>query len=196
MLDAIVSNRLLSYMTRNKLISTHQFGLLPQKSTVMQLVYVINQWLNTREKGRESCAIFMDFVKAFDRVWHPGLLFKLSSTGASPDCTAWFRSYLSERTITVRVGTALSPARKITAGVPQGSHLGPVLFLLFINDLPSHVNMSTELYADDALPHQEQVPGSNYMEVEEAISDAERWATSWHGSFGHTKTKLLMIASP
>ena len=65
----------------------------------MQLVYVINQWLKTREKGRESCAVFMDFVKDFDRVWHPGLLFKLSSTGASLDCTAWFRSYLSDRTI-------------------------------------------------------------------------------------------------
>ena len=56
--------------------------------------------------------------------------------------------------------------------------------------------MSTELYADDALLHQEQVPGSDYMEVQEAISDAEGWATSWHGSFDHTKTKLLMIASP
>ena len=95
----------------------------------------------------------MDFVNAFDRVWHPGLLFKLSSTGASPDCTAWFCSYLSERTITVRVGTALSSPRKIAAGVPQGSHLGPVLSLLFINGLRSHVSMSTELYTDDALLH-------------------------------------------
>ena len=111
-LDAVVSDRLLSYLTWNKLTSAHQFGFLSQKSTVMQLVYVINQWLKTREKGRESCAVFMDFVKAFDRVWHPGLLFKLSSTGASPDCTAWFCSYLSERTITVRVGTALSSLRK------------------------------------------------------------------------------------
>ena len=76
-----MSNGLLSYLTRNKLISTHQFGFLPQKSTVMQLVYVINQWLKTRVKGRESCSVFMDLVKAFDRVWHPGLLFKLSSTG-------------------------------------------------------------------------------------------------------------------
>ena len=126
---------------------------------------------NKRERKRKLCH-FHGFVKAFDRVWHPGLLFKLSSTGASPNCTAWFRSYLSERTITVRVGTALSSSQKIAAGVPQGSHLGPVLFLLFINDLPSHVNMSTELYADDALLHQEQIPGSNYMEVQEAISDA------------------------
>ena len=53
--------------------------------------------------------------------------------------------------------------------------------------------MSMELYANDALLHQEQVLGSDYMEVQEAISDAERWATSWHGSFGHTKTKLLMF---
>ena len=110
--DAIVSDRLLSYLTRKKLISTQQFDFLPQKSTVVQVVYVINQWLKTRGKGRESCAVLIDFVKAFDRVWYPGLLFKLSSTGAFPDCTAWFRIVICPSALSLFVLPQLCPCRE------------------------------------------------------------------------------------
>ena len=99
----------------------------------MQLACGINLWLKTIETGKESCTVLMDFVKAFVRVWHPGLPFKLASTGAFLDCSAWFRLPLSERTITIRVGETLSSPRKISAGVTEGSRLGPLLFLLLIN---------------------------------------------------------------
>ena len=93
---------------------------------------------------------------------------------------AWFSSYLSERAITVRVGHTLSSPQSITAGVPQGSHLGPILFLVFINDLPASVGIPTELFADDALIHQRcslvNLPENE--QIQSAITAAEEWATS------------------
>ena len=130
------------------------------------------------------CAIFMDFVKAFDRIWHCGLLFKLASYGVSLDCLPWFQEYLSHRTLSVRVGNAQSVPQVAHADVPQGSHLGPVLFLLFINDLPRNVCIATELYADDALLHHElelsitTEQSSDKQRIQQAVTAAEEWAVS------------------
>ena len=138
----------------------------------------------------------MDFKKAFDRVWHTGLLYKLAMIGVAPPSVSWISDFLTKRTISVRVGSTLSPQHTISAGVPQGSHLGPVLFLVFINDLPSHVHLPTELYADDALIHEtltRNTTATNTTTLQGAVNDAEQWALSWNGRFGHEKTKLLNI---
>lgn len=195
LLDAMLSERLLSYLQRNGIISCHQYGFLPRRSTTMQLVYIVHRWLKAMEDGDRTHAVFMDFMKAFDRVWHHGLLHKLKQIGLTSDSIELIRSYLSHRTISVRVGATLSRPHTITAGVPQGSHLGPVLFLVFINDLPSHVGIPTELYADDAVLHH-QTKSSDITSLEPlqtAVSHAEQWALSWNGRFGHAKTKLLVI---
>lgn len=199
LLDSIVSDRLLHFLTKNNLLSVHQHGFLPRRSTVTQLIYVVEKWMRAMDSKECNIAVFMDFMKAFDRVWHVGLVHKLLRFGVSGDAVAWFASYLSDRSISVRVGTNLSCPHKITAGVPQGSHLGPILFLIFINDLPESVGISTELFADDALLHQSCLPNSltgNYIcQIQSAITDAESWATSWHGKFGHAKTKVMCISS-
>ena len=144
------------------------------------------------DNGNQMSAIFMDFQKAFDRVWHTGLVHKLRTLGVQPNSVSWLSSFLTDRTIAVRVGSCLSSQHTISAGVPQGSHLGPILFLVFIHDLPDHVNIPTEFYADDALLHHTtalSVKGA----LQIAVLAAEQWALQWHGRFGQAKTKQLNI---
>ena len=93
---------------------------------------------------REECHCgLLDFWKVFDRVWHPGLLYQLSTLGVSEWSIKWLTSYLSECQFFFRVGSTMSEYKTISCGVSQGSHLGPVLFLVFINNIPSTVSIPT-----------------------------------------------------
>ena len=191
-MDDIQSARLLSFLTTNKLISSHQFGFVPRSSSVHQLVYIKDKWTRTRDNGGNFSATFMDFMKAFDWVWHTGLQYKLAQCGILLSSLTWIRDYLSNRYITVQVDGSKSFSKPISAGVPQGSHLEPVLFVVFINDLPSHTKpVATELYADDALLHQlhPRCEELSLMPLQNAVEAAENWALSWHVRFGSAKTK-------
>ena len=193
-LDKIQTTHLLRYLVERKLISPHQFGFMPQKSTTLQLLYLTDRWFRALERGKNITAVFLDFRKAFDRVWHPGLLYQLSTLGISEWSVKWLTSYLSERQISVRVGSTKSEYKTISCGVPQGSHLGPVLFIVFINNLPSTVSIPTEIYGDNTTLHHEhsKLPScSTYPALQEAIDRTEEWAESWHGKFGHAKTRIL-----
>ena len=187
-MDAVQSEHLLSYLNSNHLLNKHQFGFLPRRSTVTQLVYVVDTWLRDLDNGNQLSAIFMDFQKAFDRVWDTGLVHKLRTLGVPPNSVSWISSFLTDKTIAVCVGSCLSSQYTLSAGVPQGSHLGPVLFLVFINDLPDH---------DDALLHHTFKRSTTALSVrgalQTAVLAAEQGALQWHGRFGHAKTKQLNI---
>ena len=118
---------------------------------------IFHRWLQALEKGHNITAVFriLDFKKAFDRVWHHGLLHKLLTCGISPKSVTWISSYLTNRQISVKVRNTFSEFHPITRSVPQGSHLGPILFIVFINDLIPSVAIPTEVYADDTTPHQQ-----------------------------------------
>ncbi len=198
LMDAIQSEALCHYLVRNSILSDHQFGFLPGRSTTLQLVYVCDRWLEALDEGQGVLAVFMDFMKAFDKVSHRGLLYKLALCGISNSSLAWIYSYLWQRTLSVRVGPTLSSPQRVTAGVPQGSHLGPLLFLVFINDLEASVggSCSTDIYADDTLLHHRtgrSPSDTDRLILQDAITAAETWALTWEGKFGHSKTKLLSI---
>ena len=134
----------------------------------------------------------MDFHKAFDRVWHSGLLYKLGQLGISHSALSWLQDYLTNRTLSVKVGQSRSPDYQLSAGVPQGSHLGPVLFLAYINDLPTVVTSPADLYADDTLLHDTVEQASA---LQRNINAAVTWATTWRGGFSAAKTILLHIGN-
>ena len=189
-----IQRHLLQYLVEQTLISSHQFGFMPAKSTTLQLLYLTDHWFRALERGKNVTVVFLDFRKAFDRVWHPGLLYQLSTLGVSEWSVKWLTSYLSERQISVRVGSTMSEYKTTSCAVPQGSHLGPVLLIVFINNLPSTVSIPTEIYADDTTLHHEhsKLPScSTYPALQEAIDCTEEWAESWHGNFGHAKTRIL-----
>ena len=195
-LNHIQSQALCRYLVDRNILTEHQFGFLPERSTTQQLIYITDRWLTALNDNKRVLAAFMDFNKAFDRVWHPGLLLKLGNCGLQPNALRWLSDYLSDRKLVVRVDSTLSSPQLITAGVPQGSHLGPILFTVFINDLPSAVRVPTELYADDALLHQvisRTHPSDDVAVLQASLSAASSWATCWNGRFSPEKTVLMEI---
>ena len=124
--------QLCSYLEENKLLSQSQFGFRQKRSTPTDLITFTDQILESMDKGYVTGAVFLDLRKAFDTIDHLLLINKLKGLGVGGKSLAWFRSYLSGRTQQTMCENELSPPAKITVGVPQGSILGPLLFLVYI----------------------------------------------------------------
>ena len=148
--EKLMHKRLTSSLEKHNVLFSHQFGFQKNKSTTQAILDLCNQLTMALDKKEISCCIFLDFAKAFDTVDHKILLDKLNHYGIRGSALNWFRSYLSSRTQKVCINGILSEPNFISHGVPQGSVLGPLLFLLYINDLPSCSNiLKFHLFADD-----------------------------------------------
>ena len=130
--ERLVLKHLYNHLHRHNLISSLQSSFMPGDSTVNQFAYLYNTFCQTLDVGKEVRVVFGDISKAFDRVWHSGLLLKLQAAGVTGEVLAWFKSYLSNRKQRVVLPGAVSDWVFIQAGVPQGSILGPLLFLLYM----------------------------------------------------------------
>ena len=148
-METIITKQLLAFLETNNLLSDHQYGFRQAKSTGDLLAYAVHTWSSALESYGESRVISLDISKAFNRVWHKGLLAKLPMFGLHNNLIKWIASFLSNRSIAIRVDGFLSEPHSINSGVPQGSVISPVLFILFINDLLSSTSSSIYSFADD-----------------------------------------------
>ena len=136
-------------MKKNGLFSNRQYGFLSGRSTTLQLLYVLEIWIEILENGRSLDAIYSDLMKAFDTIPHKRLIGKLESYGISEDLIEWAKSFLTDRRQRVRVNGSYSDFQQVTSGIPQGSVLGPILFVIYINDLPDKLESNCYMFADD-----------------------------------------------
>ena len=145
---------LMGYLNKHKLIHECQSGFRQKHRCNTALVKLIDKWMASIDKGDIIGTLFIDFRKAFDMVDHSLLMKKVAHYRLSIASLNWFRSYLSTRVQSIKSDDGFSDFLELLSGVPQGSILGPTLFLLFINDLPLHLNHClADLYADDNTIH-------------------------------------------
>ena len=151
--EKIIFNQLYGYLHANQLITENQSGFRPRDSTTNQLLYLVNEIHEAFEnsKSLEVRAVFLDISKAFDKVWHKGLLHKLKQNGVSGKLLNLFASYLDSRKQRVVLNGSFSEYSNIESGVRQVSVLCPLLFLFYINDLQNEVLSTVKFFADDTM---------------------------------------------
>ena len=194
-LERVIITRLSTDIRDKQIIRNDQFGFLPGHSTTQQLLRVTEFLKINRARKRHCAGLFLDISKAFDKVWIHGLLFKMTQYHIKPELVRLIASYLSCRSFHVSIQDSRSSHRAITAGVPQGSILGPTLFLIYINDLPRPSSGITALYADDtAIILASKEISNAIVKLTQYIPLLEKWCARWRISVNADKSALVKFS--
>ena len=193
-LEKMVSLKLTNHLEINKLIHHHQYGFQAKKSTEQHLIHVTNFIGQALNNGEFCVGIFLDFKKAFDTVSHSILLKKLKKFGIDDISLKWFASYLNNRKQCVDVNGNISSSKNIDISVLQGSILGPILFLCFINDLPNCTILSSFLFADDTavLASHKNIPELVNI-VNSELQKITNWLRTNRMAINVSKTKFILF---
>lgn len=194
-MERVIYKHVYNHLQKHKLIYEYQSGFLPKNSTVHQLIELYNSIVNALEKKEISCFVFCDFSKAFDKVWHKGLLLKIESYGIKGNLHKWFDSYLQNRKQRVVMKDSLSSFSTVQAGVPQGSVLGPLLFIIYINDIAENLLSLCRLFADDtsfSCSGQDGLHVKNVIDHDLEVLD--EWSRKWLMSFNPEKTEIMIFS--
>jgi hypothetical protein len=194
--ESVVASRLKRFIHPH--LNPKQFGFRPGHTSLDMLTDLSQRWCDALHAGGEVRAVALDISKAFDKVWHEGLLYKLSRFGISDQLLSWFTSFLSNRCQRVVVGAAASDYLPVHAGVPQGSVLAPLLFLIFINDLFSHITNNLSVFADDSTLWS-TIPSTNHRarvatSLNLDLTTIQAWAKRWLVTYNAGKTELLTVS--
>ena len=163
------------HMAKNNIIINEQYSFGNKLSTITQVINITTDWANTLSSKDQTGVIFLDFNKAFDKVSHKYLLSKLHYYGIKNHTLSWIGAFISNRTQTTVVNGVHSSYVEVTSGVPQGSVLGPMLFLLYINDINNAITSQIKLFADDSVLHR-NIRNQNDQVILQMI-----WIQSLHG---------------
>ena len=189
-LEQFVRDKIVDHMTDNELYSECQHGFRKSRSCVTQLIEVYDKLTELVDDGKNVDIIYLDFKKAFDSIPHERLLIKMAGYGITGKILDWVRSFLTGREQRVRVGSSFSKNSNVTSGIPQGSILGPVLFTIFINDLPEALTVNCKVFADDTKIYDD---AKRSGDIQNDLYKMQNWTEQWNLYFNVTKCKVMHI---
>ena len=195
--ERIVYDQLYEYLNNYNLLTTCQSGFRSLHSTLTALLEVTNSWSVNIDNGLINGVVFIDLKKAFDTIDHNIILKKLRNYGVDLNSLKWFESYLTNRTKKCRVNDHLSSTNPVTCGVPQGSNLGPLLFLIYINDLPNCLKCATpRIFADDtSISYVANSMDELQSVVNSELENLHKWLNTNKLSLNIAKTEFMIIGS-
>ena len=197
LLEHIIHSSVMDHFDKFQIIDDAQHGFRQKRSCESQLITTLRDFSNCLNNKEQIDAILLDFSKAFDKVDHQQLLLKLHQYGIQNSLFAWLKTFLSDRTQTVVVDGQESLAKPVISGVPQGTVLGPLLFLVYINDISKNLSSKTKirLFADDSLLYRTISSKQDTIELQKDLDILQKWESDNSMEFHPDKCQVLRITN-
>ena len=195
MLEHIVCSAIMNHLDSRCILSDAQHGFRKHRSCESQLIQAVQDLAKGIDDRAQQDVILLDFSKAFDKVPHSRLLYKLKHYGISGNTHRWITDFLTNQHQHVVLGGFSSEPAQVTSGVPQGSVIGPLLFLLFINDLPEYVSSgcTVRLFADDCMLYRKINSAADSLLLQEDLDALQVWENDWLMEFNPQKCQVLRV---
>ena len=192
-MEHIIVSNIWKHLHKHGIILHFQHGFQSGLSCESQLIETVHDWMMALDNKTQTGVILLDFTKAFDKLPHERLLSKLTSYGINGDTHNWITSFLSNRKQRDSVNGALSDTTDVTSGVPQGSVMGPILFLLYINDINENIQSSIRLFADDSIIYRKLNSNIGHQILQIDLIQLEKWSDKGQMQFNISKCVHLPI---
>ena len=201
LMESIVRKHIVEHLTENNILRDEQHGFREGRSCLTNLLETMEHWTEIIDEGDSIDVAYLDFRKAFDLVSHRHLIYKMSKYGITGQVLKWIESFLYQRSQRVVIHGSMSEIFSVTSGVPQGSVLGPILFLIFINDLPLEIISLLSLFADDSKMFSRIISEKNRKKsnvngneiLQKDLDTIREWAIKWKMEFNVDKCKIMHL---
>ena len=193
-MEHIVYSSVIKHFESNGILSEAQHGFRKHHSCITQLVEAVHDFADALDKGQQLDAVTLDFSKAFDKVPHRRLCKKLFHYGIQGKLLQWIRGFLSNRTQQVVLDGCSGASVPVISGVPQGTVLGPLLFLCYVNDIPNCVSSKIRLYADDILIYRVITCDTDSDELQKDLVSLQKWSDEWQMFFNPQKCYFIRFS--
>ena len=191
-MEKVVKDAVVKHLEDLKYITDCQHGFRSKRSCLTNLLLNLEEVTSQLDKGHCVDQIYLDFQKAFDKVPHQRLIYKLQQAGIAGCLLSWIESFITNRKQRVNVNGVYSEWKDVLSGVPQGSVLGPVLFIIFVNDLPDILNTcSCSIFADDTKIQAKVNSSDEADKIQEDLNELSKWCKEWKMVFNASKCHIL-----
>ena len=191
LLERLIKDHMVDFLVKHKLLNSSQHGFLKARSCLTNMLCFLEEITKWIDVGSPVDIIYLDFQKAFDKVPHQRLLLKLKAHGIGDSISDWIEQWLTDRRQRVVVDGEVSNWKSVLSGVPQGSVLGPILFLIYINDLDDSITSNVMKFADDTKLFRKVNTDGDKQHLQNDLDILEKWSEKWQMLFNFGKCKCL-----